>query len=148
MTFREWINKPIFIRGIPPWERGTPVILPPGEISVSLHREGFKPLRPYGFILDLLPGAIISAFDRDVCSDKNGDKKCLSLQTSHKKYRNYREDELEELLKNTKIGGHNEIWIDSNKADIVGAYITGAAPGWVQFQNDMLAADIPVTNLN
>ena len=147
MTFLEWINKPIFIRGIPPWEHGTPIRLPVGEISVSLHREGLVPLRPYGYIIAIRPGAVIAAFDRDVCSDKNGDKKCISQQTAHKKYRNYQEYELEELLNNTRLGKHNEIWIDTNKADIIGAYITEVSPGWRQFQYDMQRAGISIQKI-
>ena len=147
MDFKEWLNNPIFIRGIPPWEKNTPVMLPPGEISVSLHKPGLTPLRPYGYVLKVHPGGIIAAFDRDVCSDKNGNNKCISQKTSHKQYRNYGECELDQLLANTRPGFHNEIWIDSDKADIIGAYVTGISPGWKQFKNDVMKRGLKVQSI-
>lgn len=147
MNFVEWLNRPIFIRGIPPWERGSPIRLPYDQFSVSLHTKGLKPLRPYGYILRIDPGAIVAAFDRDVCSDKDGNKKVFSPATSNKKYRNYSPDELGELLANTRPGYHNEIWIDPDKCDIIGAYVTEPSPGWRQFQLDMKAAQLPIERI-
>jgi hypothetical protein len=143
---RSWNNEPIFIRGIPPWEKNTPIgISPNTTISTSLHNKGLKPLRPYGYILKIHPGGIVAAFDTDVCSKSTHGEKCISQQTSHKKYRNYSEEELDELLTNTRPGYHNEIWVDSDKADIVGAYVTLPAPGWKKFQIAMQQNNIPIT---
>ena len=98
-----------------------------GEISVSLQKDRTtKPIRPYGYIIKIEKGGIVSAFDRDATSAHNSkSKKEFKPQSSLKKWRWYSENELGLLLKNTRKDYHNEIWVNTDKAEIIGAYAVG-----------------------
>lgn len=124
---REYIEEPsgcYFVHGIKGWSRGERPSVYGGEISISLHKDGLTvPLRPYGYVIKLESGSIISAQDRDVAT-KYGDggfkKKSIAAKTTT--YRTYLESELEDLMNNTRSGSHNEIVVDGLKVEIVGAY--------------------------
>jgi hypothetical protein len=108
-----------------PWSGESSFRINSPEICVSLQKDAVtKPLRPYGFILNIDRGGIKSAFDRDVTSQYNEHfEKELKIQSAGKKRHQYDENELDRLMENTKNGSHNEIWVKGDKAEIVGAYI-------------------------
>ena len=123
-----------FIHGVRTWSKNETIGIRSPEISGSLQVDGItKPIRPYGYRLRVDKGGLSSAFAEDVTSEfGDGYKKRLKRQSSGIKRRQYEEDELSELVDNTKIGSHNELWLIGNMIEIVGAYITEdgmSAPG-------------------
>jgi len=126
---KEFIEAPegcYFIHGVKGWTKKHTIGIRTPEISCSLQKDNHtQPIRPYGYILKLYKGAIVSAFDKDVTS-RYGDinfKKRLSEQTEQKKYRNYGENELDALIKNTQKNSHNELWVKGEMVEIIGAYV-------------------------
>jgi hypothetical protein len=110
-----------FIRGLKFWDRSIDLLYP--EISVSLQKDGYtKPLWRFGYVIEIKPGGIIAAFDRDVTSKIEYGRKVFAPWTN-REWRRY--DDLEELMKNTREGSHNELWVDSDLAEIVGGYVVG-----------------------
>jgi len=115
-----------FIHGLPNWSKDFSVDLIYPEISVSLQRDGYTfPLRPLGFILHIQKGGIIAAFAKDISSKIERGRKVLS--TFSRATRKYSEDELDQLIADTPQGKHNELWVDSGKAEIVAAYTIGGS---------------------
>jgi hypothetical protein len=113
-----------FIRGLQHWSKCTPIDLFHPEISVSLQKDGFtKPLREFGFIIEINHNGIIASFDRDVTSKIKDGKRVFS-PWSNKKWRDYGEDMIS-LIGNTREGSHNEIWVDTDYAQIIGGYVIG-----------------------
>jgi len=118
-----------FIHGVKQWSKKDRIGIRSPEVSTSLQKDNFtEPLRPYGYILKIDRGAIPGAFDRDVTSAYNERyEKELKSQSAGRKRRQYGENELQELIANTKTGSHNEVWVKGDMAEIVGAYITEEA---------------------
>lgn len=71
------------------------------------------------------------AFDKDVTSKTISGKKVLSPWSPQLK--TYKDNELEELIVNTKFSSHNELWISSNNAEIIGGYLCGKNKSFVKF---------------
>lgn len=148
----ETINLPedcYFIHGVTQWSKNNAIGIKAPEISCSIQKDGFSmPLRPYGYILKIDKGAISRAFDTDVSSKyKENWEKELSEQTELKKYKNYQEDEFEELIQNTKKNSHNELWVNGEKVEIVGAYIKkeeNNLPGTTAFIKACNNSNIPI----
>jgi hypothetical protein len=138
-----------FIHGVKQWSKKDRIGIRSPEVSASLQKDNVtEPLRPYGYILKVDKGAISGAFDRDVTSDYNERyEKELKPQSAGRKCRQYNENELQELIANTKTGSHNEIWIRGDQAEVVGAYITEEAlssPGAKAFLKTCQRDNIPV----
>jgi hypothetical protein len=132
-----------FIHGLPYWSKDFFVDLMYSEVSVSIQKDGFTvPLRPLGFILEIQKGGIISAFDKDVASKLVDGKKVLSIFSRISK--TYSETELDALVFNTPRGKHNELWVDSSKAEIVGGYTLGNTNS---FEKAMKRADLDVHHI-
>jgi hypothetical protein len=115
-----------FIHGVKDWSKQCGIGIRTPEISCSLQKDKHtQPIRPYGYILKLDKGAISSAYDRDVTSRyyDNNFKKKLSEQTERKKYKNYGEAELDILIENTQKNSHNELWVNGEMVEIIGAYV-------------------------
>ena len=115
-----------FIHGVKDWTKKHSIGVRTPEISCSLQKDTHtQPIRPYGYILKLDKGAISGAYDRDVTSRYHDTsfKKKLSEQTRGKQYKNYNEDELEDLIENTKKKSHNELWVDGEMVEVIGAYV-------------------------
>lgn len=141
-----------FMHGIKDWKKDHLIGIRSPEISCSLHKDGFtRPLRPYGYILALDQGSISRAYDRDVTSHYDGNfKKILSEGTRQKKYNSYSEKELDLLAKNTRKDSHNELWVNGEKTEIIGAYIMKDAMGISGNQSFIKAcrkAGIPVREI-
>lgn len=149
----ETIQPPVdcyFIHGVKDWDKKRRPAISVPEVSCSIQKDGHtKPLRPYGYILRLQKGAVINAFDRDVTSRycDASFKKELGEQTRLKKYRNYSENELSELVENTPRNSHNELWVNGEMAEIAGGYVSKAgidAPGVKAFIKTCGEEGIPV----
>jgi len=115
-----------FIHGFKNWKKSNSIGNFPPEICVSLQKDGnTNPLRNYGFILDIDKGGVINGYDRDVASKHLGGSKIIDQKSpaNLRNLREYKEDELESLVENTRTGTHNEIWINSEFAEITKAYI-------------------------
>lgn len=115
-----------FIHGVKGWTKKHSIGIRTPEISCSLQKdEHSQPIRPYGYVLQLDKGAITSAYDKDVTSRyyDTSFKKRLSEQTEQKKYRNYDEGELDALIENTQKNSHNELWVNGEMVEIIGAYV-------------------------
>lgn len=128
-----------FIRGVSNWTAGKDTSINYEQISISLHKDGqTTPIRPYGFILKLDPGAIVNAYDRDITTEasfREGTK--FIAERAKKKTREYTEEELGELMENTSQSKHNEIIVKGNKVEVIGAYIiedTKGVPGIRKFR--------------
>jgi hypothetical protein len=114
-----------FIHGFKTWERNGYFKLR-GEISISLHKEGHtKPLRDFGFILSIDLEHIIAAFDCDITSKVENGKRVLSWQ-SKRGAKNYDKTNLDQLIKNTPKGKHNELWVCGENVEIIGGYYIGS----------------------
>jgi len=120
-----------FVRGLRTWRRGLVPRIWANQISCSLQNDGVtSPLRPFGYVLKLYRGAIVAAFDRDVSSTTGANvSKSFGHQTAHRESTNYGEAGLGELTANTRRGSHNEIWVDSSRAEIAQAYVLGGSSG-------------------
>jgi len=138
-----------FIHGIKPWSKTDSIGLRSPEVCASLQKDNItSPLRPYGYILKLDKGAISGAFDRDVASEYNEryEKQFKPQSVGHER-RKYDEEELQELIKNTRSGSHNEVWVRGDGVEIIGAYITEealSAPGAKAFLKTCQENNIPV----
>lgn len=111
-----------FIHGFSKWSKNHFLNFIHPQISVSLQQDNYTvPLRPIGFILEIKKNGIIAAFDRDVCSKLENGKKIFAPWSPFSK--NYKD--LEDLLKNTTKGKHNELWVYSSHVEIVSGYILG-----------------------
>ncbi len=149
----EFIKAPggcYFIHGVKDWTKKHSIGIQIPEISCSLQKdERTQPIRPYGYILKLHKGAITAAYDKDVTSryyDTNF-KKQLSEQTEQKKYKQYAVDELNALMENTQKKSHNELWVDGEMVEIVGAYVNKSeinAPGIKAFIKACQKDNIPI----
>jgi hypothetical protein len=149
----EFIEAPkdcYFIHGVKDWSKKHNIGIRTPEISCSLQKDGHtQAIRPYGYILRLNKGAIISAYDTDVTSRYYGSnfKKRLSEQTEQKKYRNYAEGELDALIENTQKNSHNELWVNGEMIKIAGVYVKkseGDAPGAKAFIKACRKESIPI----
>jgi len=121
-----------FIHGVTNWTKDNSIGIRTPEISCSLQKDEYtRPLKPYGYILQLTKGSIISAYDRDVASKYNDNSftKSLSWQTNQKKLKNYSEENLDILIANTRQGNHNELFVKGEKVEIVGAYVDKSKSG-------------------
>jgi hypothetical protein len=134
-----------FIRGLQEWSKFYPIDLIDPEISVSLQKDGYTlPLRPFGYVIEVEKGGIMNAFDRDVTSKIIQGKKTFAPWTD-RNWREYKEDEMHILMENTRKGSHNEIWVRSRCATIVGGYVVGeAGKGFV---NSMERYGYPIKRL-
>lgn len=96
-----------FIHGVNSWNKDSIVSVSFPEISCSIQKDGYTdPLRPFGFILELDKGSIVSAHDTDVASKRgSGYTKEYGDATLSKNYKEYSEDELGTLIESTKEGG-------------------------------------------
>lgn len=130
-----------FIHGFSHWSKNHILDLIHPEISVSIQKDHFTiPLRPIGFILEIKEGGIIAAFDRDVASKLEYGKKTFApWSPKSKSYNN-----LEDLLRNTPEGKHNELWVLSSHVDILAGYIMGEAKS---FEKRMKKAGYPIHKL-
>lgn len=149
----EFIEAPegcYFIHGVKDWTKKHTIGIRTPEISCSLQKDNrTQPIRPYGYVLKLDKGAVTSAYDKDVTSHyRDTDfKKRLSEQTEQKKYRDYSEDELDALMENTREKSHNELWVNGEKAEIIGAYIRkieNTSPGTKEFIKACEKENIPI----
>lgn len=150
----EFIEPPqdtYFVHGVGEWSKDNRIGIIGEEISGSLQKDGHtKPIRSYGFVLEVEKGAISKAYDRDVTSERLRGKKQLSQQSKTKRWKEYGEDSLEDLIKNTPMNSHNEIWLNGNGVEIVGAYITQkgiGSPGSKSFLKACKEKNIPVRNI-
>ena len=125
-----------YIHGVLPWTKNCYFGKFSPQISISLHHDNYtKPLYPYGYILEILKTKIIRAFDCDVTSETDSiGNKSFSRLTCLNSFRNYHYSELNTLIRNTKMGSHNEIWIQSEHVEIVGIYINKEVPGVNSFK--------------
>lgn len=113
-----------FIHGIHHWSKNHLVDFVHPEISVSIHKEGHTlPLRPIGFIVSIKEGGVNAAFDRDTASKLIAGKKQFSIYS--RKLRNYLVSEFNQLIANTRKGKHNELWVESDKVEILSGYSIG-----------------------
>lgn len=111
-----------FIHGVHNWNKSSNISITSTEICCSLQLDSkTKPIRPYGYILRLANGSVVSAFDTDVSSEIINGKKKLKLKNN---FKNYKSTEFESLIENTRIGYHNELWVDSLGVEISGAYVS------------------------
>lgn len=138
-----------FVHGVKAWSKEDKIGIRNLEVSASLQKDNFtKPIRPYGYILKIDKGAISIAFDRDVSSEYNENgKKELKTQSAGRKRRKYTEDELQDLIANTKAGSHNEVWTRGDGIEIIGGYITEdalSAAGAKSFLKSCQRNSIPV----
>jgi len=121
---KDWTKKSIFGRFSP-------------QISISLNHDYYTvPLYPYGYIVTIIdPKCIVSSFDTDVSSELNSfGNKVFSRLTKDKWFKDYYDD-LDNLIRNTKHGSHNEIWIRSCHVKIIGIYINKEnVPGLKSFK--------------
>lgn len=132
-----------FIHGLKTWDRNGCFNLV-GEISVSLHQEGYTtPLRDFGFVIALKE--IIAAFACDITSKIENGKKVLSWQ-SRRGVRRYDETCLDQLIQNTSKGRHNELWVASEKIEIIGGYYIGE--GHDLFKKAMTRKGLPLERFN
>lgn len=135
-----------FIHGIRDFTltRQSPILHP--EISCSLQLDGnTKPFRPYGYVIEVDKGSLNKAFPRDVSSLSLSDGKRLGRFS--RAMQSYDEDQLEELIKNTPRGKHNELWVLGDGYTIVGAYQTAEAlgkPGIKQFLQSCKRRHLPI----
>lgn len=112
-----------FIRGIEKFKKGDQISIIYPTISVSLQLDGkTRPIREYGYVVELDEGAIQGAFDRDVSSKPLRGRKTFGHLSFHKKFHDYGND-LINLLHNTRPGSHNEIWVNILGVDIIGGYM-------------------------
>ncbi|MCX6763530.1 MAG: hypothetical protein NTZ97_02240 [Candidatus Moranbacteria bacterium] len=115
-----------FIHGVKDWSKESSIGVRTPEISCSLQKDNFtKPIRSYGYILKLDKGAITSAYNKDVTSQYSDTsfKKNLSEQSNQKKFKRYSEENLEELIEDTQKNSHNELWVNGELVEIIGAYV-------------------------
>ena len=137
------------IHGVKQWSNKNRIGIRSPEVSASLQKDNFtEPLYPYGYILKVDKGAISGAFDQDVTSAYNEKyEKELKPQSAGRKRRQYSETDLQELITNTKVGSHNEVWVKGDQVEIVGAYVTEeslSAPGAKAFLKACQQDNIPV----
>src|SRR5258706_3422490 len=138
-----------FLRGIRNWTPNEDLKINMPEISISLQRDGQTlPLRSYGYILEIDKGGIVSAYDRDVTSEyiENG-KKGLAERSTKNDTKTYSEEELDDLLQNTKSGSHNELVVRGDKVGITKAYVLEGAKrikGLRKFKKDCLSKGIEI----
>lgn len=110
-----------FIHGFDHWSKNHLIDFIHEEICVSLQKDGHTyPIRPLGFILNI--NKIIAAYDRDAASKLIFNKRVFSKYS--RQLIDYSSD-LKSLIEKTPKGKHNELWIKSKDAEIIGGYIVG-----------------------
>lgn len=142
-------NGTYFIRGIKNWTPGNDLTVNFSEISCSLQKDGQTiPLRPYGYILEIDKGGIISAHDKDITSEigENNTKE-PSHRAMKADLKTYTENNLDDMIANTKNGSHNELIVKGDKVGVLGAYVVEGEnnlPGIKQFKKDCLSKGIKI----
>ncbi len=138
-----------FLRGIRNWTPNEDLKINMPEVSISLQKDGKTlPLRPYGYILEIDKGGIVKAYDRDVTSEYTEEgKKGLAERSTKNDTRTYTENELEDLIRNTKSGFHNELIVNGNEIGITKAYVLEGAKkikGLRKFKKDCVLKGIEI----
>lgn len=124
--------------------------IPHQIIKVTLHQCKFTiPIVPLGFVVQIQEGGIIRGYDWSI-TDFSKLEERPSYRTLGKKTREYKEDELDQLRKNTVKNCCNEIWVHGKMASVVGAYIykNKRSRGRSIFQYYMSKLKVPICILD
>ncbi len=142
-------HESFFIHGVNGWSKHHRFGILEAEVSVSLHENGrTKPLRPYGYVLQIRKNGTRACFDRDATSTHGSVGSKRSKFINRGGLRDYGEEELNELIQNTRSGTHNEIWARSNSLQIVGVYLCEwgkGSPGSKSFLSVAQTHKLPIS---
>jgi len=122
----EFISAPgssYFLHGFRTWNSYSSFQMFEPEMSCSLQLDGYtKPFRPFGVIISIEVGGLITGFDQDVASILLDGQKMFGHHSISTNFNSYCEEEMSTLINKTHKHRHNELWVIADAIHIIGAY--------------------------